>query len=361
MAQETRGLVCPNSRSPLTRVDRATALEVLGSDLQRIDAHRAVVADGDVPEELMLRADNAGAYPIVDGIPVLMAPEMLVSAGRGMPIDTRKDPYREAYEEMDFYDAVAADEVSDLHNSDAFEIVHAARNGDVFPGRGWLDSEYEITAQSDAYQFIAPMEGKTAVQLGGKGIHAVKFLLAGADESWLITPMFGEAVLARHLAAAFGVEDRFRAVVGISEEIPVADCYFDRAYSGGCVHHMVTERAFPEIRRILALGGKFAAVEAWRAPGYALGTKILGKRERGVNCRPLDEARVASLFTTFEDAAVHQHGTFTRYPLIALSKAKMKPRVETIEKVLRWDDRLASKLSLSKYGSSAALLAERTT
>ena len=289
-----------------------------------------------------------------------MAPEMLVSAGHGKPIDTRRDPYREAYEEMDFYDSVAANEVSDLRNSNAFAIVQAARSGDVFPGRGWLDSEYEITAQSDAYQFLAPMKGKTVVQLGGKGIHAVKFLLAGASESWLVTPMVGEAVLARNLAAAFGVEDRFRAVIGISEELPVADCYFERGYSGGCVHHMVTERAFPEIRRILAPGGKFAAVEAWRAPGYALGTKILGKRERGVNCRPLDDQRIAPLFTTFDDATVHLHGTFTRYPLIALGKAKIRPRAETIEKVLKWDDRLASKLSLSKYGSSAALLAERT-
>jgi SAM-dependent methyltransferase/uncharacterized protein YbaR (Trm112 family) len=343
----------------LAPVDKDSALEVLGHSLHRIDAHRADVGYEDLPDRLLLRRDRAGAYPVVNGIPVLMAPEMLVGAGRGVPIDTRQDPYREAYEEMDFYNAAAAEVGSDVVKSSAFEIVEHALNGGPFPGPAWMDSDYEIAAQSDAYAFMAPMEGQTAVQLGGMGIHAVKFLLAGARESWLITPVFGEAVLARDLAAAFGVEDRFRAVVGISEEIPVEDSYFDRAYSGGCVHHMVTERAFPEIKRILKSDGKFAAVEPWRAPMYSVGTKILGKRERGVNCRPLEAERVAPLFTTFESAAVNHHGTFSRYALIALGKANFRPRLATIEKISRWDDRLASRLFLERFGSSVALLARR--
>ncbi len=361
MTQESTNLICPISRSPLDCVDKATVIDALGADLQRIDAHRSVVSHSEIPDYLLLRADHLGAYPVVDGVPILMAPEMLVTAGRGEPIETRQDPYREAYEEMDFYNAVAEDERSDVTNSDAYVIVNNARKGSKYPGPGWLDSQYEITAQADAYNFLAPLDGTTAVQLGGKGIHAVKFLLAGAAQSWLITPVLGEATLARDLAAAFGVLDRLRVVVGISEEIPVADCFFDRVYSGGCVHHMVTDRAFPEIRRVLKPGGKFAAVEPWRAPGYKVGTKILGKRERGVNCRPLEADRIPPLYGAFEEAVVHQHGTFTRYPLIALSKAKVRLRVETVEKVLKWDDRIASRLSLEKYGSSAALLARRTT
>jgi len=212
------------------------------------------VGDGEVSDLLMLRADGLGAYPVVDGIPILLAPEMIVTAGRGVPIDTRQDPYREAYEEMDFYNAAAAHAQSDVSKSDVFEIVNKAFKGGDFPGPGWLDSDYEILAQADAYEFMAPLDGMTAVQLGGKGIHAVKFLLAGARESWLITPVLGEARLARDLASAFGVEDRFRVVVGISEEIPVADSWFDRAYSGGCVHHMITKLAFPEISRVLKPG-----------------------------------------------------------------------------------------------------------
>jgi uncharacterized protein YbaR (Trm112 family) len=360
VVESSADLVCPISRTPLVAVDKETALGVLGHNLRRLDAHRAEVSDDDVPDRLMIRMDHAGAYPVVDGIPVLMAPEMLVNTRGGSSLDTRQDPYREAYEEMDFYNATAADARSDVAGSDAYEIVDRALKGGPFPGPAWMDSDYEIAAQRDAYSFMNPMGGMTAVQLGGKGIHAVKFLLAGARESWLITPVFGEAILARDLAERFGVGDSFRAVVGISEEIPVVDSFFDRAYSGGCVHHMVTHRAFPEIRRVLKPAGKFAAVEPWRAPMYKLGTKILGKRERGVNCRPLEAKRVVPLFETFEDAATNHHGTFTRYPLIAFSKAKLRPRLETLEKIGRWDDRLASKLSLDRFGSSVALLARRT-
>jgi len=122
---------------------------------------------------------------------------------------------------------------------------------------------------------------------------------------------------------------------------------------------MVTKLAFPEIRRILKLGGKFSAVEPWRAPLYGLGTKILGKRERGVHCRPLEADRVAPLFETFDDAWVNHHGAITRYPLIALGKANVSPRLETIVKLSTWDDRLASRLSLEKFGSCVAVLARR--
>jgi hypothetical protein len=63
----------------------------------------------------------------------------------------------------------------------------------------------------------------------------LSFSWAGASESWLLTPILGEAMFARDLAAAFGVEDKFRAVVGIAEEIPLHGSIFDRVYSGGCI------------------------------------------------------------------------------------------------------------------------------
>lgn len=169
--------------------------------------------------------------------------------------------------------------------------------------------------------------------------------------------MLGEALFARDLAAAFGVRDKFRAVVGIAEEIPLHDASFDRVYSGGCIHHTITERAFPEIRRVLRAAGKFAAIEPWRAPMYETGIKLFGKRERGVNCRPMEQERVLPLFRTFDNAVVTHHGTFTRYPLIALGKLGVRPRSQTINRITRFDDNLASKSSLRKYGSSVALLA----
>jgi len=283
---------------------------------------------------------------------------MLVSVDRGNLIDTDRDPYREAYEEMDFYNAVAERAQSDVSNSDAYKMVSAVVNAGSFSGPDWLDATYDGASQADAYGFISPMKGMVALQLGGAGIHAVKFLLAGASESWLLTPMLGEAMFARELAAAFGVENKFRAIVGIAEEIPLRDSHFDRVYSGGCIHHTITERAFPEIRRVLKPHGKFAAIEPWRAPMYRAGIKLFGKRERGVNCRPMEMGRARELFRIFDNAMVSHHGTFTRYPLIALGKLGVRPGSQIIGRITRFDDSLASKASLRKYGSSVALLAE---
>lgn len=352
-------LVCPVSHSPLIPADKEKVLETLGPSVQRMDRYRSAVRNEEIPNQLLLREDGSGAYPVVDGIPILMAPEMFVREGRGGLLDTKRDPYREAYEEMEFYNAVATTARADITKSDAYEIVGNAVKGGAFPGPEWLDASYELVAQAEAYAFMAPMDDMVALQMGGKGIHAVKFLLAGAHEAWLVTPMLGEAILGRDLAGAFGVADKFRSVVGIAEELPLADTYFDRAYSGGCVHHMITERAFPEIRRVLKPGGKFAAIEPWLAPLYKLGTKILGKRERGVNCRPLEADRITALYSTFDDPSVNHHGTFTRYGLIALGKAGIQPRNVTLEKVFRLDDRFATKLSMRHRGSSVALMGRR--
>jgi uncharacterized protein YbaR (Trm112 family)/SAM-dependent methyltransferase len=353
-------LVCPTTRDSLVEVDRQLVFDALGEKVGRRAADRVNVSRDEVTDKALLRSDGRGVYPVVEGIPILLAPEMLVSIDGAELIDTHQDPYREAYEEMDFYNADAARAYSDVSNSDAYQMVSAALNAGSFSGPAWLDAIYDKAAQADAYEFMSPMKDMKALQLGGSGIHAVKFLLAGASESWLLTPMLGEAMLARDLAAAFGVGDRFRSVIGIAEEIPLHDQSFDRVYSGGCIHHMITARAFPEIRRVLKPGGKFAAIEPWRAPMYRVGTKLFGKRERGVNCRPMEVERVRPLFHTFDSASVLHHGTFTRYPLIALGKLGIRPRSETVDRITRFDDRLATRSSLRKYGSSVALLAEST-
>jgi uncharacterized protein YbaR (Trm112 family)/SAM-dependent methyltransferase len=353
-------LVCPITRRSLVEVDRQLVFDALGANIGRLAANRATVSREQVTDKALLRSDGRGAYPVVEGIPILLAPEMLVSIGDAESIDTDQDPYREAYEEMDFYNAEAARANSDVSNSDAYQMVSPALNAGSFSGPDWLDAMYDKASQADAYEFMSPMKDMKALQLGGSGIHAVKFLLAGASESWLLTPMLGEAMLARDLAAAFGVEAGFRSVIGIAEEIPLHDASFDRVYSGGCIHHTITQRAFPEIRRVLRPGGKFAAIEPWRAPMYRVGTKVFGKRERGVKCRPMEQDRVRPLFNTFDSATVTHHGTFTRYPLIALGKLGIRPRSETVDRITRFDDKLASKSSLRRYGSSVALLAEST-
>jgi SAM-dependent methyltransferase len=185
----------------------------------------------------------------------------------------------------------------------------------------------------------------------------VKLLLAGAAEAWTISPMIGEARCAMALARAIGVADRLRCVTGIGEELPFADAVFDAVYSGGCVHHMTTQNAVPEAARILRPGGVFAAVEPWRAPPYAIGTKFLGKRE-SVHCRPLTEERVAPLRSSFAKVRVVRHGTLTRYPLLALEKLGLRCALTTVWRIHRGDDALCSLVpGLRRWGSCAALLA----
>ena len=108
--------------------------------------------------------------------------------------------------------------------------------------------------------------GKRILQLGGSGQAVQALLLAGAAEALLLTPMVGEAEVATEVAKLMGVADRFRCLIAVAEEIPLADSSVDVAFSAGCVHHMRTEIAFPEIARVLRSGGQFTAVEPWRAP-----------------------------------------------------------------------------------------------
>ena len=174
-----------------------------------------------------------------------------------------------------------------------------------------------------------------------------------------MSPMIGEARCAMALARAAGVADRLRCVTGIAEELPFADASFDGVYSGGCVHHMATENALPEAARILRPGGAFAAVEPWRAPLHAIGTKVFGKRE-GVHCRPLTEQRLAPLRSSFANVRVVRHGTLTRYPLLALEKLGVHWTLPAVWRIHRVDDALCSLVpGLRKWGSCAALLATK--
>jgi uncharacterized protein YbaR (Trm112 family) len=351
-------LVCPVSRLPLTQTSIEDARSALGGESVR-------VASGSppnvaAPEEALLRSDNLALYPIVHGVPILIAPEMIAVTGSAAPVNTSRDPYREAYEEMDFYSNWAERETEDIQSSTAFQNVRRAVEAGGFLKPGWLDATYDAAAQADAYARMAPIEGKCVIQVGGKGTHAVKFLIGGASEAWLVTPVLGEALFARALAASFGVEQNFKAVVAIAEELPFLDASFDRVYTGGCLHHTITSRAIPEIARILRVGGRFGAVEPWRAPLYGIGTRVFGKREVGVNCRPIDARRALPLFEAFYDAAVLHHGAVTRYPFLALSKLGVHPGLDFMHKITRLDDRLSSVVSpLRRSGSSVALVATK--
>jgi uncharacterized protein YbaR (Trm112 family) len=358
--------ICPETKQPLRMMSLQDATTAMGGSplTPRTNAEPAPTG---ITATLMVRSDNACAYPIVDGIPILLAPEQITPSDRPRFFDLTNPKYAEAYEEMTHYNQVAKAEAAEIRNSESYHVVEPvlrlaanARGNFPEPKENWVDCVPDCKAQYEAYSYLSPVAGKRVFQLGGKGIHAVKSLLAGAAEAWVLTPMLGEIYCSIALAEEAGVRDRLRCVVGVAEEIPLVDNMFDAIYSGGCVHHMTTEVALPEIARVLKPGGKFACTDPWRAPLYAIGTKILGKREVNVYCRPLTPARVAPLFSSFRTAKKTQYGTLTRYPAIALSKFGINVPFAAMWQLYRVDDTLCSFIpGMRGFGSSVALFATK--
>lgn len=359
-------LVCPETKQGL----RACSLDEAEARVEyRLGPLRRSRAGDPSPPfgrtgDVLLREDLRCAYPVVDGVPILLAPEMLGAEDNARSFDLKDPRYAEAYEEMAFYNEVASKEAEDITSSESYSIIKpvveatgAVADSFPRPREVWIDAVYDCAAQWDAYAHIAPIKNKRVLQLGGKGAHAVKFLLGGAAEAWLATPMLGEARCAIALAEAVGVADRLRCVVAIAEELPLATGSFDAIYSGGCMHHMITATAMPEAARILKEGGKFAATDPWRAPLYAIGTKVLGKREPSVYCRPLTKERVEPVGRAFGSSEVVQHGALTRYPLLALNKFGVSSPLNVAWRLNEMDDSLCSLVpGLRAMGSSVVCL-----
>jgi SAM-dependent methyltransferase/uncharacterized protein YbaR (Trm112 family) len=322
--------------------------------------------------------DGSRTYGVVDGFPNLLAPEAIGAA----PTERGEQRYSEAYAEMAYYDEVSSSwaerlasvvsaeqsvdprRASDDPVLEGARLVVLARSGidrSRFPrpARAWLHLRHEGPALFDAYRHLAPLDGKRVLQIGGIGLDAVKFLLGGAAEVWLVSPMLGELRFARTLAAATGLTSRVRCLRGLAEELPFRTGSFDAVFAGGSLHHTVTELSLPEIARVLRPGGLLASVEPWRAPGYELGTRLFGKREP-VPCRPMSPRRVAPLFQTFRDVRVVHHGSLTRYPLIALERVGVRVPTRAVWMAARCDDAISSLVPpLRGNGSSVALLAAR--
>ncbi len=238
--------------------------------------------------------------------------------------------------------------------------ISSATNRDFpFPYDLWVDGCYDGLAEWDAYKYLAPLTSKKILQVGGTGVAAIKFMLGGAQEAWLLTSVAEEARLADELARLAGV--KLHHAIGAAEEMPFDSGSFDAIYAGGCAHHFETEIAFPEVARVLKKGGRFAAVEPWRAPLYSVGIKIFGKREgKGqVQCRPLTPKRVAPLQKSFSFSDVVHHGSFLRYPSLAMNKMGVTMSDRFAWSVAKADDWLADRLHARRWGSSVAVLAQK--
>lgn len=355
-------LVCPQTKLELVLASPSSGSPNSLRPVPRIGSGSRY---DDRPTTILVRADGGAAFPVHAGVPILLAPEMLVPEHVNQVIDVTAPRYAEAYMERDFYDRVSRADAKSIEQSPAYrelERIRARGAGASFPNPVglWLDAAYETVAQVEAYSFIAPLFDKRVLQLGGKGVHAVKFLLAGAEEVWLASPMLGEIEFAASLAERAGVGDRLRTVIAVAEELPFRDGVFDAVYAGGTLHHMVTGVALPEIARVLRRGGRFAAVEPWRAALYGIGMKLVGKREpeTEVGCRPMTPVRLEALGETFRHAEVRHHGALTRYPLLALERVGLRPPLLLLWSIMKADDAVAHRIGfLRRQGSCVAVLA----
>ena len=340
---DVSGLVCPVTKVALTTISE----------------HKLATTDGDI------------AYPIEDGIPVLLGPEAITN--RKWLRDLKAPQYAEAYAEMDFYNSVGnlraeeieasgsaatSDSISMKHLFELAKLPADQRMDFPNPPLFWACDNIEAASEVDCYQFIGSVRGRRVVQVGGSGTIALLLLLAGAAEAILLTPMTGEARVA--LANAKLLDLPLRCVVGIGEELPFEDEYADVCYVGGCIHHMRTEIASKEIARILRQGGKLAAIEPWKAPGYSLGTKIFGKREANPFCSPMTAERLRPFREAFSSVKAVHHGALTRYPTIVAQKAGFRLSIPQAEWVTRMDDAVCDCIPGARsLGSGLCLLATK--
>ena len=159
----------------------------------------------------------------------------------------------------------------------------------------------------------------------------------------MLTPMLGEIYCSIALAKEAGVSDRLRCVVGVAEEIPFADNTFDGVYSGGCVHHMTTELAMPEIARVLKSGGRFSASIRGERRCTRSAPRFWASARSNVFCRPLTRKRASHRCSRASAKAKKvQYGALTRYPVLALWKFGINVPFSMMWQLYRFDDAVCS-------------------
>jgi ubiquinone/menaquinone biosynthesis C-methylase UbiE len=96
----------------------------------------------------------------------------------------------------------------------------------------------------------------------GNGVNALKAARAGAALALGLDISRVSVLNAREDAKASGLADRTYFVQADAENTQLPDDSVDVVICSGMLHHLDLSYAFPELRRILAPGGKILAVEA---------------------------------------------------------------------------------------------------
>jgi len=353
-------LRCPLTQSPLepvSRVDleqawRAPALPVSQSPL-------AINAP-----DLLAAESRSYAYPLLEGLPVLLGPERLFPGGHGDHLDVTSPPYDEAYQEMGPYnerndDLARQARATPFAESLTQKLQLSTEERQRFPDPWWrwVENDTELTAAEDALRHLRPLDGATVLQLGGDGLGGLNLLAAGAERLVLVSPIINELRIFAMIAATVGFADRVLPVVAIGEELPIRAKSVDVVHSPACIHHMHTDLAFPEINRVLAPGGRFSSYDIYEVPFYRLAIKLFGKREPGVNCKPLNKERLKPV-AVFDDATYRWHGTSVRYLTTLLARFRDLPDRHRLYRLAQFEDRLAGRFpSLKRFASEVCVLA----
>ncbi|CAM2007861.1 methyltransferase domain-containing protein [Acanthopleuribacter pedis] len=362
-------LRCPKTGKNLELVDlsQARADGNTSPELTTVPRQGGNATPVGVTDRILRVVGEDHAYPVVGDFPVLILPEMLVPADKVADYgsyDLHDPKYEEAYEEMDHYNNKCENMLKTMGKEDVFAMGALTPKTDIAPIAAsfpeprdfWIDAKHDSLSQLEAYQYLTPVQDKVFLQMGGSGSHVVKFLLAGAARAIHLTPMVGEAKMAMHLAAAFGVADRMICVIGVGEELPFADSSLDGIYAGGCFHHMQLANTSLELYRVLKAGGKFSGVDPWKTPLHTIGTRVIGKREPNVHCRPINPERIAPMQQQFKDMTVSRHGPLLRYAFLALAKLRINMPISVMMKVMQVDNYLGKPFGLgAKYGGSLVM------
>ncbi len=292
--------------------------------------------------DIVLSTRDGGAYPIVEGIPVLMRPERLGPPGT-MPEshDVMAEPYAEAYAEHDLYTELAGTVLGRRSAAEIRRMIDVAEPSRFFePAHAWMSGGSTAGAYSRAMHHLAPAEGCVVLQIGGIGTHALKLLHAGASHAVVVSPVIGELIAGRVIAERHGFADRATFVAGLAEELPIENGVVHRVYSGSSLHHTDTARSFSEIERVLDPNGRMASVDVWRASLHRIGTSLFGKAHGNTHCRPFDDERIAPARVHLDSLEVSFHGAALRYPLAIGERLGVRPSAAWSVRLAAAEDRL---------------------